>query len=117
MLTPTLLFVLHSAKAAGVVVMNEIGVDPGVDHLYALKTINEVHAEGGKVNTPTKTSSQLLRAPPQSNVLRLTILTAYVFLLRFSLSSLTAVVSQLLRLPTTLWATNSLGLLVASSWP
>jgi len=29
--------------------MNEIGVDPGVDHLYALKTINEVHAEGGKV--------------------------------------------------------------------
>lgn len=39
----------NSAKAAGVVVMNEIGVDPGVDHLYALKTINEVHAEGGKV--------------------------------------------------------------------
>ncbi|KAI1318392.1 saccharopine dehydrogenase (NADP+, L-glutamate-forming) [Mortierella claussenii] len=39
----------EAAKAAGVVVMNEIGVDPGVDHLYALKTINEVHAEGGKV--------------------------------------------------------------------
>jgi saccharopine dehydrogenase-like NADP-dependent oxidoreductase len=32
--------------------MNEIGVDPGVDHLYALKTINEVHAEGGKVHSP-----------------------------------------------------------------
>lgn len=29
--------------------MNEIGVDPGIDHLYALKTINEVHALGGKV--------------------------------------------------------------------
>ncbi|KAF9897242.1 saccharopine dehydrogenase (NADP+, L-glutamate-forming) [Lobosporangium transversale] len=29
--------------------MNEIGVDPGVDHLYAVKTINEVHAEGGKI--------------------------------------------------------------------
>lgn len=43
------IYFLTSAKAAGVVIMNEIGVDPGVDHLYALKTINEVHAEGGKV--------------------------------------------------------------------
>ena len=24
-------------------------VDPGVDHLYAIKKIGEVHAEGGKV--------------------------------------------------------------------
>lgn len=37
------------AKAAGIVVMNEIGLDPGIDHLYAVKTIDEVHAEGGKV--------------------------------------------------------------------
>ena len=29
--------------------MNEIGVDPGVDHLYAMKTIDEVHDQGGKV--------------------------------------------------------------------
>lgn len=29
--------------------MNEIGLDPGIDHLYAVKTINEVHNEGGKV--------------------------------------------------------------------
>ena len=36
-------------KKAGIVVMNEIGVDPGVDHLYAIKTIDEVHAKGGKV--------------------------------------------------------------------
>ncbi|KAH9174616.1 saccharopine dehydrogenase [Lactarius sanguifluus] len=35
-------------KAAGIVVMNEIGVDPGIDHLYAIKTIDEVHAQGGK---------------------------------------------------------------------
>lgn len=41
----------NSAKAAGVVIMNEIGVDPGVDHLYALKTIKEVHESGGKVKT------------------------------------------------------------------
>ncbi|KAF5350145.1 hypothetical protein D9756_009259 [Leucocoprinus leucothites] len=37
------------AKAAGIVVFNEIGLDPGIDHLYAVKTINEVHAKGGKV--------------------------------------------------------------------
>ena len=28
--------------------MNEIGLDPGIDHLYAVKTISEVHAKGGK---------------------------------------------------------------------
>ncbi|KAI1793732.1 saccharopine dehydrogenase [Ganoderma leucocontextum] len=36
-------------KKAGIVVMNEIGLDPGVDHLYAIKTIDEVHAKGGKI--------------------------------------------------------------------
>jgi len=30
-------------------IMNEIGLDPGIDHLYAVKTINEVHAAGGKI--------------------------------------------------------------------
>ncbi|KAG0367714.1 saccharopine dehydrogenase [Gamsiella multidivaricata] len=47
--SPAMMAYDEAAKAAGIVVMNEIGVDPGVDHLYALKTINEVHAEGGKV--------------------------------------------------------------------
>jgi saccharopine dehydrogenase-like NADP-dependent oxidoreductase len=37
-------------KAAGIVVLNEIGLDPGIDHLYAVKTIDEVHEKGGKVN-------------------------------------------------------------------
>jgi len=38
-----------AAKEAGIVVMNEIGLDPGIDHLYAVKIIDEVHAKGGKV--------------------------------------------------------------------
>ena len=42
------------AKSAGIIVMNEIGLDPGIDHLYAIKTIDEVHAKGGKVRTYTK---------------------------------------------------------------
>lgn len=37
------------AKEAGITVLNEVGVDPGVDHLYAIKKISEVHAQGGKV--------------------------------------------------------------------
>lgn len=39
----------QAAKDAGIVVMNEIGLDPGIDHLYAVKTIDEVHAKGGKI--------------------------------------------------------------------
>ena len=38
-----------AAKDAGITVMNEIGLDPGIDHLYAVKTITEVHDEGGKI--------------------------------------------------------------------
>ncbi|KAL8243968.1 hypothetical protein R6Q59_010226 [Mikania micrantha] len=37
------------AKAAGITVLNEVGVDPGFDHLYAIKIIGEVHDKGGKV--------------------------------------------------------------------
>ena len=37
------------AKTAGIIVLNEIGLDPGIDHLYAVKTIDQVHAKGGKV--------------------------------------------------------------------
>lgn len=39
----------EEAKNAGIVVLNEIGLDPGIDHLYAIKTIDEVHEKGGKI--------------------------------------------------------------------
>ena len=38
-----------AAKEAAVTVLNEVGVDPGVDHLYAIKKIDEVHSKSGKV--------------------------------------------------------------------
>ena len=38
-------------KKAGITVMNEIGLDPGLDHLYAVKTIDEVHKAGGKLKS------------------------------------------------------------------
>jgi len=28
--------------------MNEVGVDPGIDHLMTMKLINEINKEGGK---------------------------------------------------------------------
>lgn len=39
----------QQAKDAGITVFNEIGLDPGIDHLYAVKTINDVHKAGGKI--------------------------------------------------------------------
>lgn len=47
--SPAMRALEDEVKKAGIVVLNEVGVDPGVDHLYAIKTIDEVHAKGGKV--------------------------------------------------------------------
>ncbi|KAK0532870.1 saccharopine dehydrogenase (NADP+, L-glutamate-forming) [Tilletia horrida] len=38
-------------ERAGITVYNEIGLDPGIDHLYAVKAIDEIHKEGGKVKS------------------------------------------------------------------
>ena len=48
--SPGMLELDAAAKEAGIVVLNEIGLDPGIDHLYAIKTIGEVHEQGGKVS-------------------------------------------------------------------
>jgi saccharopine dehydrogenase (NADP+, L-glutamate forming) len=37
------------AKAAGILFLNEIGLDPGIDHMTAMKVIDHIHATGGKV--------------------------------------------------------------------
>jgi len=36
-------------KKAGLVFMNEIGVDPGIDHMSAMKIINQIRQNGGKM--------------------------------------------------------------------
>lgn len=41
---------LHkSAERAGIVFLNECGLDPGIDHLSAKKIIDEVHAQKGSI--------------------------------------------------------------------
>ncbi|KAG5359264.1 Saccharopine dehydrogenase [NADP(+), L-glutamate-forming] [Yarrowia sp. C11] len=49
--SPAIQALEQEAKDAGIVVMNEIGLDPGIDHLYAVKTIDEVHRAGGKIKS------------------------------------------------------------------
>jgi len=39
------------AKAKGIILLNELGVDPGIDHMTAMKVIHRVQAEGGEITT------------------------------------------------------------------
>ncbi|WCO01395.1 saccharopine dehydrogenase family protein [Psychroserpens ponticola] len=38
-----------AAKNKGLVFMNEIGVDPGIDHMSAMKVIDDIRSKGGKM--------------------------------------------------------------------
>ncbi len=37
------------ARKAGVLLLNEIGLDPGIDHMSAMRIIDHIHGKGGKV--------------------------------------------------------------------
>lgn len=37
------------AKVAGIIVMNEVGVDPGIDHMSAKKVLDRIEEQGGKI--------------------------------------------------------------------
>lgn len=39
----------EEARARGLVFMNEIGLDPGIDHMSAMKLLDEIRAEGGRI--------------------------------------------------------------------
>lgn len=39
----------EEAKAAGIILLNESGLDPGIDHASAMKVIDEIHAKGGEL--------------------------------------------------------------------
>ncbi|KAL7790396.1 Apo Saccharopine reductase [Trichoderma ceciliae] len=50
-ISPSMLELDQQAKDAGITVLNEIGLDPGIDHLYAVSVIERVHQSGGKVKS------------------------------------------------------------------
>jgi len=37
------------AKEAGIIILNELGLDPGIDHMSAMRIIDHVHDKGGKI--------------------------------------------------------------------
>ncbi len=38
-----------AARKSGVLILNEIGLDPGIDHMSAMRIIHYVHGKGGKI--------------------------------------------------------------------
>ncbi|HNW98168.1 MAG TPA: saccharopine dehydrogenase C-terminal domain-containing protein [Bacteroidales bacterium] len=38
-----------AAKKAGIIILNELGLDPGIDHMSAMRIIDNVHEKGGKI--------------------------------------------------------------------
>jgi len=49
--TPEMLALANQAKDAGVCIMSEIGLDPGIDHLAAMEIIDKTHKKGHEVES------------------------------------------------------------------
>ncbi|UCE39208.1 MAG: saccharopine dehydrogenase NADP-binding domain-containing protein [Thermoplasmata archaeon] len=49
----------EDAKKAGIIIINESGVDPGIDHMSAMRIIHKVEEEGGKVISFKSTTGAL----------------------------------------------------------
>ena len=47
--SPEMQILDKKAKSRGVLLMNELGVDPGIDHMSAMKIIDEIKAKGGEL--------------------------------------------------------------------
>lgn len=48
-ISPAMKALHERALEAGITILNEIGLDPGIDHLSAMKIIDEVKAAGGRI--------------------------------------------------------------------
>jgi len=48
-ISPAMRALDERARAAGILILNEIGVDPGIDHMSAMRVIHDVQARGGKL--------------------------------------------------------------------
>ena len=46
---PEMRLLNQAAKDAGVLLLNEMGLDPGIDHMTAMKIIDYVHFKGGRI--------------------------------------------------------------------
>lgn len=55
------------AKAAGITIINEIGVDPGVDHISAMRILDKIRDEGGHVHQFESFTGGLLAPESEDN--------------------------------------------------
>ncbi|MCX6234492.1 MAG: saccharopine dehydrogenase NADP-binding domain-containing protein [Bacteroidetes bacterium] len=39
----------EDARKAGIIILNELGLDPGIDHMSAMRVIDHIHSKGGEV--------------------------------------------------------------------
>ena len=39
----------QAAKDAGIILLNEMGLDPGIDHMSAMRVIDSIHGKGGAI--------------------------------------------------------------------
>lgn len=46
---PEMMALDQQAKDAGVIILNELGVDPGIDHMSTMRIVDHIHGKGGKV--------------------------------------------------------------------
>lgn len=56
-----------AAEAKGLTWLVELGVDPGIDHMSAARTINQVHARGGQVQSFTSVCGAIPSAEANTN--------------------------------------------------
>lgn len=54
-----------SAKNAGIILLNECGLDPGIDHMSAMEMIDKIHDEGGTMSSFKSYTGGLVA--PESN--------------------------------------------------
>ncbi len=58
---------LHvEAQQKGIALLNEVGVDPGIDHMSAMRVIDSIRAKGGKINGFISNTGGLI-APESDN--------------------------------------------------
>ena len=58
------------AREAGIIILNELGLDPGIDHISAMKIIDNVHEKGGKIKEFYSFTGALVAPEAAGNPLR-----------------------------------------------
>ncbi|KAI6180621.1 Alanine dehydrogenase PNT and Saccharopine dehydrogenase domain containing protein [Aphelenchoides besseyi] len=69
-ISPELQALNEEAQAAKITIMNEAGLDPGIDHMLAMECIDRVHEMGGKISSFVSFCGGLPAPEVSSNALR-----------------------------------------------